>query len=258
MATQEESQVTTCKEFLQTFERWSDPTWGFFVYGTYTRTQGQEVSNEDTVKESETDSTGDDAHFQAMIRKVYAHATDSLRYTHPAPYNQKMIDNLRLDPAAYMPGASLDVVCKHFRQHYAQKVFPETMHEPGPPAIQDDIPDEEKLGPKWSWCIVIDDEALESLENGPEPIGDTPPEGVSPRQLQHNAKNAFVKLLSGMKTTMEKPQVMSASGRAGAGVGTVWNGWLKFSPVDLMGVWIHAEGGIIEDVFDGEDKLFDW
>lgn len=52
MATQEESQVKECKEFLQKFERWADPTWGFFVYGTYTRPQGQEVSNEDTDKES--------------------------------------------------------------------------------------------------------------------------------------------------------------------------------------------------------------
>ncbi|KAI4657795.1 uncharacterized protein J4E78_006184 [Alternaria triticimaculans] len=177
MATQEESQMNDCKEFLQKFERWADPTWGFFVYGTYTRPQGQEVSNEDTDRETRADATDDDAHFQAVIRKVYAHATDNLRYSNPAPYNQKMIDILRLDPAAYMPGASLDVVCRHFRQHYAQKVFPETMHEPGPSAIQDDIPNEEKLGPKWAWCIVIDDEALESLENGPEPIGETPPEG---------------------------------------------------------------------------------
>jgi len=52
MATQEESQVEDCKEFLQKFERWADPTWGFFVYGTYTRPQDQEVSNEDTDKET--------------------------------------------------------------------------------------------------------------------------------------------------------------------------------------------------------------
>jgi len=259
MATQEESQVKECKEFLQKFERWADPTWGFFVYGTYTRPQGQEVSNEDTDKESKADATDDDAHFQAVIRKVYAHATDNLRYSNPAPYNQKMIDILRLDPAAYMPGASLDVVCRHFRQHYAQKVFPETMGEPGPPAIQDDIPDEEKLGPKWAWCIVIDDEALESLENGPEPVGDAPPEGVNPLKLAYNAKEAFVKLLSGMKTTMEGPEVIAAAGRPGSGCPqTVWNGWLKFSPVDLMGVWIQAESNGIIDMFYGEDKLFDW
>ena len=54
MATQEESQVQDCKEFLQKFERWADPTWGFFVYGTYTRPQGQAVSNEDGEKGNRT------------------------------------------------------------------------------------------------------------------------------------------------------------------------------------------------------------
>jgi hypothetical protein len=31
-----------CKEFLEKFTTGLDPTWGFYVYATYTRPQGQE------------------------------------------------------------------------------------------------------------------------------------------------------------------------------------------------------------------------
>jgi hypothetical protein len=36
-----------CKQFLQKFENRVDSTWGFYVYGTYTRPQGQATSNAD-------------------------------------------------------------------------------------------------------------------------------------------------------------------------------------------------------------------
>jgi hypothetical protein len=28
-----------CRKFLNRFQNWTDPTWGFYVYGTYTRPQ---------------------------------------------------------------------------------------------------------------------------------------------------------------------------------------------------------------------------
>lgn len=30
-----------CERFLQKFENWADPTWGFYVYGTYKRPEDQ-------------------------------------------------------------------------------------------------------------------------------------------------------------------------------------------------------------------------
>jgi hypothetical protein len=30
-----------CQKFLEKFGNWLDPTWGFYVYGTYTRPEGQ-------------------------------------------------------------------------------------------------------------------------------------------------------------------------------------------------------------------------
>jgi hypothetical protein len=34
-----------CEQFFQDFEYRADPTWGFYVYGTYSRPQGQENAN---------------------------------------------------------------------------------------------------------------------------------------------------------------------------------------------------------------------
>ncbi|KAI2477124.1 hypothetical protein Ptr902_11666 [Pyrenophora tritici-repentis] len=87
-----------------------------------------------------------------------------------------MIDASSLEPICYMLKASLDV-CKHFCLNYVPRCCPEKTHESGP---QDDIIDKERCGPRWRWCIVIDDEALESLEKAPEPIGDTSTERRSP------------------------------------------------------------------------------
>jgi hypothetical protein len=36
-----------CKEFLKKFTTGLDPTWGFYVYATYTRPQGQEEVDSD-------------------------------------------------------------------------------------------------------------------------------------------------------------------------------------------------------------------
>jgi hypothetical protein len=81
----------------------------------------------------------DDACLQVVLSKLHAHAADNLRYSEPAPYNQKLIDTSRLDAAAYLPGASLADVCTHFRQNYADGLDPEKEY------------DLEKCGPK-SFC----------------------------------------------------------------------------------------------------------
>ncbi|KAF2134923.1 hypothetical protein P153DRAFT_362639 [Dothidotthia symphoricarpi CBS 119687] len=38
-------QKRRCEEFLSIFSSDTDPTWGFYVYGTYTRPQGLEDAN---------------------------------------------------------------------------------------------------------------------------------------------------------------------------------------------------------------------
>ncbi|KAF1938576.1 hypothetical protein EJ02DRAFT_425599 [Clathrospora elynae] len=235
------------------FENCADPTWGFYVYGTYTRPQGQRDADEDN-DEGKAPKAADDARFQAVLSKLHAHTADNLRYDQPAPYNQQLIDTFRLQPAAYLPGASLADVCTHFRQHYAVIIDPEREFDPDYEASLDP----EKYGPKYGWYLVIDDETLQSIESAPEPIGPTPPEGVRPADLAYQADKAFVKLLSGSYTTMEKPVFLSAQGRGGTGRRKEWNGWLKFSPVMLMRVFRETDSGDIETYFLEPDKLVEF
>lgn len=61
---------------------------------------------------------------------AHAHAADSLYYSDSTPYNQMLIGTLRLEPACYMLGAPLNAICKHFRQHYAQRANLGRMREP--------------------------------------------------------------------------------------------------------------------------------
>lgn len=188
----------------------------------------------------------DDTRLQSVLSKLHAHAADNLRYSEPAPYNQKLIDTLRLDAAAYLPGASLADVCTHFRQNYADGLDPEKDCDP------------EKCGPKYRWCLVVDDEALQSIESAPEPIGPTPPEGVHPWDLALQADKAFVILLSRSHTTMKKPVLLSAQGRGGTGRRSEWNGWLKLSPVMLMRVYRETDSGGIETHFRAPDELVEF
>jgi hypothetical protein len=185
----------------------------------------------------------DDACLQVVLSKLHAHAADNLRYSEPAPYNQKLIDTSRLDAAAYLPGASLADVCTHFRQNYADGLDPEKEY------------DLEKCGPKYRWCLVIDDNALQSIKSAPVPIGPTPPEGVHPWDLALQADKAFVILLSGSYTNMKKPVLLSAQGRGGTGQRREWNGWSKFSPVMLMRVYRETDSGDIETHFRAPDEL---
>ena len=87
----------------------------------------------------------DNAHFQTLPSKLLAHAADNLHYGQPAPYNQKCIDTLHLDPAAYLAITSIADVCNHFRQHYAAINNPGSTYDPEP---QDDT-DPYRCGPKW-------------------------------------------------------------------------------------------------------------
>jgi hypothetical protein len=200
----------------------------------------------------------DDTRFQAVLSKLLAHVADNLRYGQPAPYNQQLVDTLRLQPAAYLSGASLADVCTHFCQHYAVIIDPEKMYDPHD---QDTIDSFYKSGPKYNWCLIIDDEALQSIESSPEPIGPTPPQGADPDDLAYQAEKAFVKLLSKSYMTMKKPIVLAAQSRGGGARGrtTEWNGWLKFSLVDLMRVFTEADSGDdITTYFRGPDKLVEF
>lgn len=195
-------------------------------------------------------TTIDTARFQAILGKLYAHAEDHLLYRHPAPYNQQLIDTLRLQFAAYLPDASLTEVCTHFRQHYAV-IRDSEQQEMGT------ILDSEMTSPKYSWCLVIDDEALRSIEAAPEPIGLSPPAGMPPYYLAFQAKKAFVKLLSATYITMEKPFVLSAKG-CNPRWRNEWTGWLKFSPVMLMDVFDETLSGDIKIHSRGHDKLLEF
>jgi hypothetical protein len=188
----------------------------------------------------------DDVRLQSVLSKLHAHAADNLRYSEPAPYIQKFIDTLRLDAAAYLPGASLADVCTHFRQNYADGLDPEKDYDP------------EKCGPKYRWCLVINEKALQSIESAPEPIGPTPSEGVHPWDLALQADKVFVILLSGSYTTMKQPVILSVQGRGGTGRRREWNGWLKFSPVMLMRVYRETDSGDMETHFRAPDELVEF
>lgn len=60
----EKLDILRCERFLKGIEAWVDPTWGFCVYGTYTRPQVQKDS--------------DNEYFQAVLNKLHAHAADKL------------------------------------------------------------------------------------------------------------------------------------------------------------------------------------
>ena len=128
----------------------------------------------------------DNTQFQNLLDKFRALATEDLRDRYPVSYNQRIIDALRLVPAAIMPNASLSEVCTHFRAHHARLLDPERLYEPG---YQDAYDEEGLFGPKYRWCMIIDDEALKSFDADDD---------------------AFAKLLSGRYTKMEKPVALSA------------------------------------------------
>jgi hypothetical protein len=178
------------------------------------------------------------------MNKLHAHAADTLRYEQPEPYNQQFIDSLRLQPAAYLPGASLADVCEHFRQ-YAVSFL----------GARGEVIEGYNCGPKTDWCLIIDDESLNSIGNGPEPIGPTPPEGAMPWTLKRNASEVCVKLLSKDEFTTTEPRVPAAQGRGGIGQRIEWHGWCKFSPVHLMPVFNETYKGDIETYFKHPDKL---
>jgi hypothetical protein len=223
------------KQFLQMFQNSADPTWGFHIYGTYTRPQG----DGDAVGQSDEEDT---ARFQALIDKLQAHITDYLRYKPDLAYKQQIIDALRLEPAAYLPGASLAEVCTHYCERY----------------VDDD--DDERVGPKHSWCLVIDDKSLHTIESGPEPIGPTPPEGLDSIDLMFNADKVLVTLLYKNYTQLVKePSIVSAQGRGGTGRTTTWEGWLRIYILDLMRVCEELRhGGDIEQYKRGPDNVVDF
>ncbi|KAF7444036.1 hypothetical protein A1F99_121100 [Pyrenophora tritici-repentis] len=241
--------------FLQRLEENNaEPTWGFYVYGTYARPQEQSDKDDDIEESKAQKAAKDEAYFQTVLYTLHAHAADSLRYGYPVPYNHLFIDTLRLKPAAYLPGASLSEVCTHFCQHYGQIADPTRRFDPEYEASLDP----EKLGPQYNWCLVIDDECLDSLQCAPEPTGPNPPEDLHPSFLASSAGYVFVKMLSAYHNTMEKPGVLASQGRGGMRRRRIeWNGWLMFSPVDIMRAFREADTGEFETLFEGEDELAD-
>jgi hypothetical protein len=59
---------------------------------------------------------------------------------------------------------------------------------------------------------------------------------VGPTILAYDAKDAFLKPLSGSHTTAKKPVALTVESRQGTR-GIEWNGWLEFSPVVLLEVF---------------------
>jgi hypothetical protein len=165
------------------------------------------------------------------------------------PYCQKLLDALRLDPATRLPGASLAKVRTHFREHYAC-ITELKLHEAG---CQEDF-DEDKIGPKFNRCLVIDDQVLQSIESGPEPAVPGLPDSVKSCDRAYDAYEVFVKLLCKTYTTMERPHMLNGKGRMGLG-GTEWEGWLKFSPVDFVRVYDELQSGNIEPYYKGPDTI---
>jgi hypothetical protein len=109
--------------------------------------------------------------------------------------------------------------------------------------------------PKYGWCLVIDDEALQSIEAVPQPVGLTLPEGVCRLSVMFQARKAFVKLLSAYyHSDVEESRVLYAE-IPGGGNPIVWIGWLKFSPVILMDVFDETLDGDIDTYYEGPDAL---
>lgn len=76
----------------------------------------------------------------------------------------------------------------------------------------------------YGWCLVIDDESFQSIENGTEPIGPTPPGKARRAQLTRNASKVFVKLLIKDCTSVEGPEPLKTQSRDSGGQGNLWNG----------------------------------
>ena len=177
----------------------------------------------------------DNTYFQNLLDKFYDLATENLRDSYPVKYNQRIIDALRLVPAAIMPNASLSEVCTHFRTHHARILESERLYEPG---YQDAWNEEGLFGPKYEWCMIIDDEALENFD-------------------ADDGYDTFAKLLDGDYTKMKKPVALTAKYRDGTG-GTQWNGWFKFSAGMLRNVCEVVHDNVYETYFRGEDELLDF
>jgi hypothetical protein len=199
-----------------------------------------------------------DAPLQAAVSKLRAHAADFLRHHKPPPYNQHFINTLRLEPAAYFPGGTLADVCTHFRDNHAYIV--DRAREFQPEYEMEMLETQGwKCGPKYDWCLVIDDESLESIESAPEPHGPNPPEDANPDALGWNSIDAWVVLLTKEFTTMTTPPVLWAAGRRGQNVVTKWPGWLKISPTMLFNVFRETiHGGGIENFYKGPDELVEF
>jgi hypothetical protein len=262
----EDYHETECKRFLGQFETWDDPTWAFYVYGTFERPadddsqamdRRQPVRSRYTTSTEDTDlALADDAPLKVALSKLRAHADDTLRHHKPPPYNQKLIDTLRLEPAGYFPGASLADVCTHFRENHAYIIDREREYQP---EYERELQDTQgwKCGPKYDWCLVIDGDSLKSIESAPEPHGPSPSEDANPEDLGWDSVDAWVILLTKEYTTMTPP-VLRAAGRRGQGT-TKWPGWLKFSPTMLFNVFRQTNsGGGIENFYKGPDELVEF
>jgi hypothetical protein len=191
----------------------------------------------------------DDVRFQALLSKLHAYVADDLRSRYSqVPSGQHIMDTMPLHPPAHLPGASLTDFCTHFREHHALSIDQDRFHEPG---YQDTLEDT-KRGPKYERCLIIDDESPQSIENGSEPHGAAPSEGA---KGSYRRNKVFVKLLSSEYTTMEEPLLLSAHDRRGT-VGRIeWEGWLKFSPGDLMRVFDETNSGDIDTYYRGPDGI---
>ncbi|KAI8935074.1 hypothetical protein NX059_007669 [Plenodomus lindquistii] len=247
--------------FLSMLSRQEEPTWGFDIYATYAlplpqhQSQSQELpspnsSTADTLPHDHSTvdpSSQDNLHFHSLVATFQAHAADTIREMHPLPQNQQLIDSLHLRPISHMSGASLANICQHFKTHHIVPLDKDSM------AWRDQYHKEDTTsyhehGKKHDFCLVITDDAFASMREGTHSLSPD-----FPRETLPNQGKEFVVLLHREFDTMTR-QVLSASGRAGNGEGTVWEGWMRVSPCAFFGLYEDSDWLTF---FEGVNVVYD-
>lgn len=185
---------------------------------------------------------------QAAVDRLLAHTKAYILEDAFSGYGQQFVDKLRLNPAAYLPGASLADVSAHFRKHHSSDPEPERRDDDEYRMWQQE---REVTGIQDSWCIVIDDDALQSLENV-EPYNPVAEEQARARTVAQKVKReeAWVHMVSEYYGIVEPRQVDA--------VHFLWEGWFRCSPSSLIDVYDETRyGGDIENFYKGPDVLLE-
>ena len=259
----DEYDLGIARDFLCIVNRHEEQTWEFHIYATYTNNlsslsapkgeaeassstqpgqnpeMGASKRDAETIVETE---VFPDARFARILDKIQGYATACVRYTKPEPYNGEIISKLRLKPVAHLPGATLTQVAAHFWENISD-----------PPST---LPISDRVGSKYDWFIVIDDESAASIEEGQQPLKDI----AQPRRyfsLAISEKKIHVKVVNSAYFKDPEPRELAAMGRCGNGPRIMWEGWLKASPRSLMNLYWALEDGDIVAQITTLDKIYD-